>query len=303
MGGGYGRSVQYEVLDVSTWPVMSQEARGVDPKDWITRPEAVRDEGQEHLWLFKPVKHASYRRYDDVAEKVACELAALLGLPSARVELARGQHEEGIVSRNVTPNQWEIDSGDVLLYETPGYLSCAGDDRPKNRVGHNLTNIAAALDTFGGPPESPCTDWTAMEVFTGFLVFDAWIANTDRHAMNWGFLTHTTSGEHRLAPSFDHGSALASGVPDDRLATTNPTEFCARGRATRFEDGAKTTLVDLALAAVAQTGGESTVWLDRLRAVMERECCEVLDAVPTRSVERHRFLSTVLTNNQRRLAP
>ena len=36
----------YDVLDVSTWPVMSQEARGLDKKDWITHPDEVRTNGE-----------------------------------------------------------------------------------------------------------------------------------------------------------------------------------------------------------------------------------------------------------------
>lgn len=177
----------YDVWDISDWAVMSQEARGLDPKDWVVPPDQVALPGQAHWWLFKPIKTASYRRYDDWAEKLSAEFAGLLDLPSARVELARGEVDEGIVSGNVTPDGWSMESGDVELSEFDGYLSCATDDRPRNRVGHNLQNIACVLDGCSGPPGSICEDWSASEVFAGYLVFDAWVANTDRHAINWGF--------------------------------------------------------------------------------------------------------------------
>jgi hypothetical protein len=62
----------YEVWDISTWAVMS------------------------HWWLYKPVKSASYRRFDDWSEKMSAELAQLLDLPAARVELALGHSDEGV---------------------------------------------------------------------------------------------------------------------------------------------------------------------------------------------------------------
>ena len=292
----------YDVLDVSTWPVMSQEARGLDKKDWITHPDEVRTDGEAHWWLFKPVKVASYRRHDDTAEKVVSELAKLIGLPAATVELARGETEVGVISRNVTPNGWTLDSGDTLLSEVPGYDPIGGETRPKDRVGHNLTNIETVLDGCLGPPSSECEVWPAMEVFAGYLVFDAWIANTDRHAINWSVLTSTASGDKRLAASFDHGSALASGAQEERIRADWVETFCAQGFAGRFEGGSRVTLVDLAKQAVRQAGGQAGEWQVRLSTLEHKTWSEIIDAIPGLSVPRRTFLSSVLATNQRRLA-
>ena len=73
-----------------------------------------------------------------------------------------------------------------MLSEFPGYVSCAVDNRDSDRVGHNLRNIDRVLNACSGPPNSSCAEWTALEVFAGYLVFDAWIANTDRHASQLG---------------------------------------------------------------------------------------------------------------------
>ena len=62
-------------------------------------------------------------------------------------------------------------------------------------------------------------------MFAGFLVFDAWIANTDRHAENWAVLTCKRNGRRTLAASFDHGSALASGSQDEQLETADVEQF------------------------------------------------------------------------------
>jgi hypothetical protein len=122
--------VVYDVVDVTDWPVLSQESGGAEAKDWITPPELAKGESREHWWLYKPVKlgvrgatsgrPSTYRRHDDEAERIACSLAQLIGVPSADVELARSSEGEGIISRNVTPDGWSIQGGDEILSELPG---------------------------------------------------------------------------------------------------------------------------------------------------------------------------------------
>jgi hypothetical protein len=137
-------------------------------------------------------------------------------------------------------------------------------------------------------------------VFAGFLVFDAWVANTDRHALNWAVLSRR--GTRRLAHSFDHGSALASGVADDRLGSLDVARFCRRGFATRFEGGLKRQLVELAVEAVRLIGGRSRVWTDRLASIEQDAWAQMLAEVPRVSDVRRRFLDEMLLENQRRIS-
>ena len=293
-------------MDVSEWPVVSQEPGGAEPKYWITRPEDVDRLKLDRLWLFKPVKRgveSGYRRYDDVAELVASALAEAIGLPAAAVKFARRNADEGIISRNITTPGWELHPGDTRLSECPGYERISDDDhRPKNQQGHNLANIRSVLDGCAGPPDG-FADEPAFPVFAGYLVFDAWIANTDRHAINWAVLER--DGLLRLAPSFDHGTALASGVREADLARRDPRTFAHGGMASRFENGRKRTLVDLALEAVELGGPLARVWLERVAGLDPARLDKLLDAATntTRmSVERRTFLEAVLRENQGRLA-
>ncbi|HEX5495219.1 MAG TPA: hypothetical protein VFX70_11665 [Mycobacteriales bacterium] len=140
--------MKFEVVDVSGWPAVGQESGGAEPKDWLVRPDDVRRVGRGHWWLYKEVKRgptSNYRRHDDVAERLASALARIIQLPAADVELARRGDGEGIISRNVAPDDWEMHSGDTVLSVRPGYVSCFGEGGRRNRVGHNLTNIAAVL--------------------------------------------------------------------------------------------------------------------------------------------------------------
>ncbi|EAP97851.1 hypothetical protein JNB_12843 [Janibacter sp. HTCC2649] len=188
-----------------------------------------------------------------------------------------------------------------MLSEVDGYVTCAGDDRLKNRLGHNLSNIAGVLVGAAGPPGTSCEDWPAFDVFVGYLVFDAWIANTDRHAINWGLLTNKDDDRRALAASFDHGSALASGTQEDRLKSISVEEFAARGFAGRFEDGAKQSLVDLARRAEDMAERRAKEWRVRLAAVPEESVAAVLANISEMSEARRTFLTRLLDINRRRL--
>ena len=100
------------VVDVTDWPVVAQEPRGDEEKDWIA-PAVEVALTREHWWLFKPIKRGrrtGYRRMDDVAEYVTAGLARLLDLPSAEVHMAVRDGDEGIISRHVAPPDWELES-------------------------------------------------------------------------------------------------------------------------------------------------------------------------------------------------
>jgi hypothetical protein len=300
--------VVFREINVSDWLVLAQEeVGGSEPHIWLTAPNPVASESREQWWLYKPVKTGArpvagggggtYSRHDDEAERVACALARLIGLPAAEVEIAVRNEDRGVISRNVTPDGWALYGGDLILSVVEGYVSCQGENRPRNRQGHNLTNVSQVLAGHPGPAEYG--SWQAFEVFAGYLVFDAWIANTDRHAMNWAVLER--GGERILAPSFDHGSALASGSSDDDLSRKDPMTFSRGGMARSFEGGRSITLVEIALEAVQRAGGRATEWLHRLAEVQDDAIDRVLNDVPAMSDRRCTFLATVLSENRRRL--
>src|SRR5207244_10262791 len=61
------------------------------------------------------------------------------------------------------------------------------------------------------------------DVFVGYVLIDAWIANQDRHHENWASLR--CGDELRLAQTFDHGASLARNISDqerkERLMTSD----------------------------------------------------------------------------------
>lgn len=248
----------------------------------------------------------AYQRGEDWAEKICAELAALVEVPAATVELAVRHGERGSMSRDLRAFNWNMHGRSVLIAERDyRYRPRDSVDKRSNRVGHNLDNIQVGLHGVQGPPGGAYENWPAFDVFVGFLLFDAWTANTDRHEDNWAVLQDPDPYRPlRLAPSFDHGTALGSGltIARQRLASDAVTAWCRRGFATRFEDMRKVTLCDLAFSALARVppGGREH-WLDRFAAADDARCHAVAARVPELSEVTSSFVVRVLTANQERI--
>ncbi|MCS6711604.1 hypothetical protein JSY14_06025 [Brachybacterium sp. EF45031] len=290
---------EIEVVDVSPWSIAAEEPAGDHPKLWLRDPGAP-----EVLWLFKQARRGkqTFRegRVDDFhwadaeSEVIASRLSRLIDLPTATVELAVRDGIPGCISRDVRPPGSQLFSGDVLLTEvSTDYVPNSVD--PRDRTGHTLENIEQVLRRrrpTEGSPGRPDT-----EVFAGYLVFDAWIANGDRHSGNWAMI-EGADGARRLAPSFDHGSALGAGVAEDSLVQRDPQDHSRRGKATRFGDGRDVTLVDYALRAVDRWGGP---WIVHLVGVDREVIEEIVRATPRLSDHRRIFITQLLAENRRRL--
>lgn len=295
----------FETRDVSTWQVLSREAIGRETKYWLLQP------GSEERWLFKPthVTKGGRLQGDDWAEKVASELASLIGVPHARVELAVRSGTTGCISRDVAPRNWELQSGAVVLGEVV-------DDfviRSSTRAGHNLENIARVLSSRSCPADAMMpTRFTAYDLFAGYLVLDAWIANRDRHEENWAVLRPppTSLDRDTLSPSFDHASSLGFQLDDayrDKIMSRSGIGgWCEAGSATRFEvpDGAVShlSLVDLAWRGLdlAQPGVRR-YWLERLERVNLAYVADCLESAPRMSDLARKFVYELLQVNQGRL--
>ena len=297
------------VWDVSSWEVAETEALGRERKIWLHRPGPDRD-SREAWWLFKPVVVPAngHRQGEDWAEKVAADLGHALGIDCAQVELASRNGIEGSISRNVAPDGWNLVLGEVLL-TTPEGSYVGGRSAPPGRPGHSPGAIGDALL---GVEAAGTSEIGAFGMFCGYLLFDAWIANQDRHDQNWGVLRRATPPEQRvLAPSFDHASGLGFNLTDDarvRIQRDGLPKWARRGLAHRFEHdpsaprASRPTLVDAAHAALMLALPDArTYWLDRLAALPAREVAEAVQRTPRMSDVAATFVLELLDTNRRRL--
>lgn len=115
----------YETIDVTAWPTAGAEPMGTKRKIWLCDPGNL-----DEKWLFK-YRNKEYTG-DDWSEKVASELAAVLGVPHARVELAKRGPERGVICRDLVGPSEDVAliPGDrVLAQHHPDYPDLAEDYR------------------------------------------------------------------------------------------------------------------------------------------------------------------------------
>lgn len=263
----------FEVIDVSGWEADVLEAVGTRPKGWLFAPD-------RSSWLFKESRSGVGVGGEDWAEKAAAELGNLLGIPTATVELATRSGSKGIVTRSFVKRGAHLAHGNELLSAIyPAYPQA---QRTNNTAGYTVEAIRNALEPYSGPEggEIPALA-SAFDWFCGYLFFDAWINNTDRHHMNWGVLDPTKA----LAPSFDHGSSRAFGEPDTRKAeildggAARLMRWLERGRTRSFQT--MPTIVAVAVEAADLTSTAArTYWIERLANVDHVEVCAVIDELP-----------------------
>jgi hypothetical protein len=294
----------FPIIDVTGWVIVEEETSGATPKLWLAEPGS----DPEVRWLFKAVTVKNDHVHgEDWAEKAASHLGVNLGIPCATVELARWNAFDGSISRNLRPRAFQLQPGQALLEKrnAPGY---AHRSRGKDHPGHTLDNIKAVLSDASAPPDCAVPfDGSAFDVFAGYVLFDAWIANQDRHDHNWSVLIPGTAtpGTIRLSGSYDHGSSLGFGVPDakceEMLGVQGGIErWCARGQARRLEG--RPNLVDAARKALELASPDAHVhWTGQLRRIVDDDVRRLMDRIPRMSEAQRSFTVKLLEVNRRRL--
>jgi hypothetical protein len=271
-------------------------------------------EGETRL-LFKAEERGTG---EDWAEKICCELAALLGLPHVHYDLALevGTNKPGVVCASCVAPPVSLALGNqVLLAIDETYP--ASDGRKFKVKAHTVSAVADAVVLLQPPPppwmdHTPPGIGTALDVFTGYIMLDAWVANQDRHHENWAILWQAHS--LWLAPTFDHGAALARNLTDkerkERLTTNDRNRqipaFAARARSAFFEDPAATrpmTTYAAWRAFARQAKPAAKIWKGRLAAIDPPTIRGIVDGIPPSRMSPvcREFTMALLEENQRRI--
>lgn len=284
------------------------EQLGTKPKFWFTDANASR-------YLFKLNRSEGQDATgEDWSEKVASELCELLGLPHGTYDFAMWKGQHGVVSRSFVPDHGTWVAGNEVLVRV---------DKGYPREGfygvrqHTLRLVLAIikLDII-----LPPLNWTsfssvqsALDVFLGYLMLDAWIANQDRHHENWGFIVTPERAVH-LAPTFDHASSLGWNETDktrlQRLTTRDKrrdVERYVEKAVSAFFSSPKSSKPMLTAhvfeEAARQSPSAARAWLDRLAQISENDGTDIFDQIPTGRISEpaRRFAMKMLELNKKRL--
>ena len=296
----------FPILRVDRERATSTESVGSKPKFWFR-------DGDRRL-LFKGEERGTG---EDWAEVVSAELCELLGLPHVHYEMAQEFRNDefafpGVVCEKLIERNEDLILGNVLLLiEDPQY--------PKQKrfkvQQHCRQAVSDAVWNFrppNGSEKMPSCCRTAGEAFVGYLLLDAWIANVDRHHENWGVVWNGKA--FRLAPTFDHGAALAHYLKDeerrDRLTTRDRGRsveaFAQRGESALYlsvDEPKPMRLLD-AFAAFAEYAPDAgKAWLEKLSQIGLDDVARIVDRVPNERMSAicREFTIKLLQINQRRL--
>ncbi|WP_295839681.1 hypothetical protein [uncultured Microbacterium sp.] len=241
---------------------------------------------------------------EDWAEWAVHQLAEHLGVPSATVRPATLEGRRAIVSRSVLRDRLEyLDHGNSVL--SARFADYDQSVKGEN-AGYSPGAVRDALDGVGPPAD---VEWpgsfTAFDVWSGYLLMDAWVAGRDRHDENWAVILR--GGERRLAPSFDHGNALGFQERDAKRARMLEDEahlmrWVERGTSHHFAGKPKLTELAWCALHIASPSARSH-WLDRLDAITADAVDFVVSQIPPAIMSEvtRRFVIQMLATNRRRL--
>lgn len=292
----------------------TSEPMGTKEKFWFEHTDGAR-------WLFKFNRSG---HGDDWSERVASEIAGLLGLPHGHVELATFENRPGVVCRDFT-NRREL----TLVHGNELLVMLVDSAYPRDQnyrvTGHTVERVLGIL----GQPwiERPAAFApiegisSAADVFAGYLLLDALIGNTDRHHENWAVVTQTHDpggpihpGEVQLAPTFDHATCLGFSLRDEerldrmRPGSNRTVESFADRAASKLYlevDSAKPlSPLEAFVEATKSRLGARRAWIGLAAGITDDRFRSIIEAVPAERMSRaaRDFALNLLRVNRARIA-
>lgn len=292
------------IRDASTWEVAGYEVVGRTEHPWLRNPQ------DQSLHLWKPAQEQRLARREHLAEKLASDLAALLGVPCAAVQLAQRKGVQGCLSESVQPREWQRRFGEDLLLDVDPTFRAA----TKRHAAYTVGNLRAVLPDVaapggeGTPAELP-EQFDAFDVLAGYLVFDALILNRDRHAKNWAVLRPRRGGTARLCAMYDNASSFGLALSDGRAqritGSAGVDDYVAgqcSARAFAQRQNRDSTLFEVAADALHQCSPAARLhWLQRLANLHEYEVIHLVTNIPGLSEPMRTFIPMMLRSTRDRI--
>lgn len=177
------------LTDYSHWQVYggASEGSGRSDKEWLINKDT------KEIGLFKFPK--TDKTTEHISEKVASEIANIIGLKCAKIDI--GTYNSSIGSMSYLINKEEeilIEGISLISSKYPNYNPENMYDDWKKEY-YSLEMILNSLQ-----------EYNLTEEFLKIAVFDFLIGNTDRHQNNWAVLR--VKDNITMCPMYDNGSSL-----------------------------------------------------------------------------------------------
>lgn len=309
-----GVSSVFPIRDISELYPDGEEEMGTKEKYWFWRIENHwywDCEGER--FLFKVGREGTG---DNWAEKIASELCQLIGLPHAEYDLAVYRDLKGVITPNFVPEggaRLEL-GNEILARYVPAYERMKRFKQTKHTLGAVLALIGIRLIQLPIGWSSLGGINTAANVFVGYLMLDAWIANQDRHHENWGLVIVPENRTIHLAPTFDHASSLGRNERDSEREEKMNTrdigrsmnQYVQRARSAFYNKPGDTkplsTLEAFCKAAMRRRYA-ARFWLSKLEEISLSDTRSIIDRVPKEEMSdiAKEFTQRIIELNKQRL--
>lgn len=229
------------------------------------------------------------------AEKVCCELCALLGIPHAHYDFATWRQRSGVASPTFVPDGGRLVHGNELL------AKLVSDYEREKRFRARQHTVAVVMGIMRFPEirlplESVPVEQikNAASMFVGYLMLDALVGNQDRHHENWGLILLSEGGV-TLAPTFDHASSLGRNETDEervaRLTTRDQgrsvEKYVERAKSAFFHTPTSEkpfTTLEAFQEAAKLIPEARDYWLKRLAATGLADYSGIFDNIPPQEI-------------------
>jgi hypothetical protein len=232
-------------------------------------------------------------------EKITYKLAKLIDLPAAIYEF--GELFDGrraIISPNYLRPNHDERSGKSLLD------TYVGQGNYSYTVDTVLTTIDVNQIEIPSGCNLPLQVITAAELLTGYLIFDYWIDNIDRHYENWGIQIDSITGRRELLPTYDHGLSLGFLLFDEECLDLAPANH-VQNQSSAFSGnkGRSLSMNGMLVEAISNQPDAARAWIERITQLEPATVIELFNRIPAGwiSDEKQLFAINLLEFNRQTL--
>lgn len=207
----------FELVDFSHWTIDMDTpfGSGASVKNWIYDPVT----GNKGIFKYPKLRDDFSITGEYWAEKLAYEIASLLGIDSARIDIGVFNGKKGAMSYMLLKEHEELIEG--IHYISKQYPNYNGD-RFEDSVACTKYSIQMILSSLSEFP-------SLQRQFFQVPIFDCLIGNSDRHHSNWAIIRNTKTNTLDLSPLYDNGSSLCAIVNPNSISNIlqDPLRFNA----------------------------------------------------------------------------